>query len=183
MLAVGTVILFLAIFFVLNALLFLRNRGRPGELSDQRLNARFGVENVVQTLTRNTVGRVLPIVVIGLLIALVGLLVNSRIPVQTDPERFIPQDTPVLKDLYRIRDVAGSSSELSIFVEAGDVTSPEVLSWMAMFQDRMLQEHQEELLRVNSLATLLMMDADGGGPPQDLRERVLETTPPTVRPS
>jgi hydrophobe/amphiphile efflux-3 (HAE3) family protein len=180
MLAVGTVILFLAILFILNAMLFLRERGRPGDQVEHPLSARFRVENVVQTLTRNTVGRVLPIVVVGLFIALVGLLVDSRIPVQTDPERFIPQDSRVLRDLYRIRDVAGSSSELGIFVEAEDVTSPEVLAWMAAFQGRMQSEHLE-LLRSNSLATLLMVGADGAVPPADLRERVLETTPAGIR--
>jgi len=180
MLAVGTVMLFLTILFILNAVLFLRDRGRQGDRADQPLTARFRVENVVQTLTRNTVGRVLPIVVVGLLIALVGLLIDSRIPVQTDPERFIPQDSAVLQDLYHIRDVAGSSSELGIFVEAKDVTSPEVLAWMAAFQERMQGEHKE-LLRSNSLATLLMMEADGSVPPSDLVERVLATTPPGIQ--
>ena len=180
MLAVGTVMLFLAILFILNAILFLRDRGRQGDQADQPLTARFRVENVVQTLTRNTVGRVLPIVVVGLFIALIGLLVDSHIPVQTDPERFIPQDSPVLQDLYHIRDVAGSSSELGIFVQAKDVTSPEVLAWMAAFQERMQSEHRE-LLRSNSLATLLMMGADGSVPPSDLLERVLATAPPGVR--
>jgi hydrophobe/amphiphile efflux-3 (HAE3) family protein len=182
MLAVGTVILFLAILFILNAILFLRDRARQGDRAEEPLSARFRVENVVQTLTRNTVGRVLPIVVIGLFIALIGLLVDSHIPVQTDPERFIPQNSAVLQDLYHIRDVAGSSSELGIFVEARDVTSPEVLAWMAAFQDRMQNEHKE-LLRPNSLATLLMMGADGSVPPSDLVERVLATTPPDVRES
>jgi hydrophobe/amphiphile efflux-3 (HAE3) family protein len=180
MLAVGAAILFLTMLFILNAILFLRDRGRQGDQADQPLTARFRVENVVQTLTRNTVGRVLPIVVVGLLIALVGLLVDSRIPVQTDPERFIPQDSAVLQDLYHIRDVAGSSSELGILVEAKDVTSPEVLGWMAAFQERMKQEHGE-LLRSNSVATLLMMGADGSVPASDLVERVLATTPVGVQ--
>ena len=180
MLAVGTVMLFLAILFILNAILFLRDRDRASEQAGQQLTARFRVENVVQTLTRNTVGRVLPIVVVGLFIALTGLLVDSHIPMQTDPERFIPQNSAVLKDLYRIRDVAGSSSELGIFVQASDVTSPEVLSWMAAFQDRMQREHRE-LLRSNSLATLLMMGADGSVPASNLVERVLATAPSDVR--
>ena len=180
MLAVGTVILFLAILFILNVLLYLRDRGRPGDERDLALGARFRVESVVQTLTRNTVGRVLPIVVVGLFIALVGLLVDSRIPLQTDPERFIPQDSRVLKDLYRIRDVAGSSSELGIFVRAKDVTSPDVLAWMGAFQGRMQSEHRE-LLRSNSLATLLMVGADGAVPPEDLKDKVLTATPSDIR--
>ena len=180
MLAVGTAILFLTVLFILNAILFLRDRRAQEDQADQPLTARFRVENVVQTLTRNTVGRVLPIVVVGLFIALIGMLVDSRIPIQTDPERFIPQNSPVLQDLYRIRDVAGSSSELGILVQAKDVTSPDVLAWMAAFQERMQSEHRE-LLRPNSLSTLLMMGADGSVPPADLRERVLATAPPGIR--
>ncbi len=176
MLAVGTVIIFLGIFFVLNAILLLRDRGRRGGRAEQWVGAHYRVETVVQTLTRNTVGRVLPIVAAGLFIALVGLLVNSRIPVQTDPERFISQDSPVLQDLYSIRDVVGTSSELAFLVEAEDVTSDEVLAWMAAFQERLQGEHKE-LLRSNSLADLMMVGADGSVPPAELRERVLATTP------
>ena len=132
------------------------------------------------TINRNTVGRVLPIVAVALFIALVGLLVNSRIPVESDPERFIPQDSRVLRELYRIRDAAGSSSELTLFVQADDVARPEVLSWMARFQARMLQEHRE-LLGVNSLAGLLMMGPDGTPPTPDLVNRVLATSPRDVR--
>ena len=180
MLAVGTVIIFLAIFFILNAVLFLRDRGRRGGEAEQWLGAHYRVESAVQTLTRNTVGRVLPIVVVGLLIALVGLLVDSRIPVQTDPERFISQDSPVLQDLYSIRDVMGTSSELAFLVEAEDVTSDEVLAWMAAFQERLQREHTQ-LLRSNSLADLLMVGADGTVPHAGLRERVLATTPLDIR--
>ena len=180
MLAVGTVIIFLAIFFVLNSVLFLRDRGQQRTHGEQWVSAGHRVETVVRTLTRNTVGRVLPIVVVGLLIALVGLLVNSRIPVQTDPERFISQDSPVLQDLYRIRDVVGSSSELAFLVEAEDVTSDEVLAWMAAFQDRLRREHRE-LVSANSLASLLMVGADGTVPPAELRERVLATAPPGIQ--
>lgn len=176
MLAVGTVIIFLGIFFILNAILLLRDRGRRGGQGEQWIGAHYRVETVVQTLTRNTVGRVLPIVAAGLFIALVGLLVNSRIPVQTDPERFISQDSQVLQDLYSIRDVVGTSSELAFLVEAEDVTSDEVLAWMAGFQQRLQSEHKE-LLRSNSLADLMMVGADGAVPPAELRERVLATTP------
>jgi len=48
---------------------------------------------------------------------------------------------------------------------------------MAAFQERMQGEHKE-LLRSNSLATLLMMQGGDSAPPADLVERVLATTPP-----
>jgi len=178
MLTVGTVIVFLAVFFLLNTSLFLRDRRRAVPVGGTA--QQFQVERVMATLSRNTVGRVLPIVAVGLFIALIGLLVDSRIPMQSDPERFIPQDSGVLQELYRIRDAAGSSSELTLFVQADDATRPEVLSWMAQFQARMLKEHPE-LIRVNSLANLLMMGPEGTPLAPDLVARALATSPDDAR--
>jgi hydrophobe/amphiphile efflux-3 (HAE3) family protein len=177
MLAVGTVILFLASLVVLNSLLYLRHGSRSeGEGSGQPPY----VERVVTTLTRSTVGRVLPLVVVGLLIALVGLIVDSRIPLQTDPEKFIPQDSRVLQDLYHIRDTAGSSSELGIFVEADSVTDPEVLAWMQAFQDEQMALHPE-LLSVDSIVSLVSPGEGAPLPPEQTIREVLAATPPGIR--
>ena len=177
MLAVGTAILFLAGLLLLNSILYLR-QGPYSDTGDDR-RPRY-VERVVTTLTRSTVGRVLPIVVVGLLIALVGLIVDSRIPVQTDPEKFIPQDSRVLKELHHIRDTAGSSSELGIFVEAESVTDPEVLAWMQDFQDRQMAEHPE-LLSADSLVSLVSPGEGAPLPSEETVRELLAATPPGIR--
>jgi predicted RND superfamily exporter protein len=123
MLTVGTVILFVAGMFLLHALLYAKQRKRP-EASRMREPARFQVERVVRSITTNTVGRVLPVLAIGLFVVLLGVFLDQRLPLQTEPERFIPQDSRVLKDLYYIRDAAGSTSELGMMVQADDVFDP-----------------------------------------------------------
>ncbi len=177
MLAVGTAILFLAGLFILNSLLYLRY-GRRSDGKD--VGAPRYVERVVTTLTSSTVGRVLPIVVVGLVIALVGLIVDSRIPVETDPEKFIPQDSQVLKDLHHIRDVAGSDSELGIFVQADSVTDPKVLAWMQDFEEREMAEHPE-LLSVDSLVSLVSPGEGAPLPSEETVQKLLSVTPPGIR--
>ncbi len=137
---------------------------------------RFRVEGVVRTITTNTVGRVLPVVAIGLFVVLLGLYLDQRIPLQTEPERFIPQDSQVLKDLYYIRDTVGSTSEMGILVEADNVLRPDVLAWMQEFQREQMAKHTK-LLRANSLATLLTAANRGQMPSPEMTAELLPDRP------
>ena len=99
----------------------------------------------------------LPVLAIGLFVVLLGVFLDQRLPLQTEPERFIPQDSKVLKDLYYIRDAVGSTSELGLMVQADDVLRPDILAWMQDFQKKQMAMHPQ-LKRANSLA----YSADGG---------------------
>ncbi len=179
MLTVGTVLLFLAGLLLLHSVLYMRDGGRAGGGSVlATARGRFRVENVVRTITTNTIGRVMPVLAIGLFVVLLGLFLDQRMTVQTDPERFIPQDSQVLNDLYYIRDTGGTTSELGIFVEADDVLRPDVLAWMLEFQESQLAEHSE-LLRADSLVSLLTA-GDGSLPSPEEAEQMLEVVPPGI---
>jgi hydrophobe/amphiphile efflux-3 (HAE3) family protein len=183
MLAVGTVILFLAGLLLLHSILYVRERSRDTEKRvPARRGPRFRVEGMVRTITTNTIGRVLPVLAIGLFVVLLGLYLDQRIPLQTDPEKFIPQNSQVLKDLYHIRDVGGTSSELGILVEADNVLRPDVLAWMQDFQREQMAKHTE-LLRANSLATMLTAANRGQMPSPDMAAQFLQITPPGIRAS
>ena len=178
MLAVGTVILFLASLLLMNSILFCVTETETTRLAS--LGSRLPVENVVQSITTNTVGRVLPVLAIGLFVVLLGVFLDQRIPLQTEPERFIPQDSQVLKDLYYIRDTVGSNSELGILVQADDVLRPDVLAWMAEFQKTELSGHPK-LLSANSLASLLLAANSGTMPSAEDTQRLLEILPASIR--
>lgn len=178
MLAVGTVILFLASLLVLNSILFRSQRNRND--ASRVVGSRLPVENVVQSITANTVGRMLPVLAIGLFVVLLGVFLDQRIPLQTEPERFIPQNSQVLKDLYYIRDTVGSNSELGILVQADDVLRPDVLAWMAEFQKTQLSGHPK-LLSANSLASLLLAANSGAMPSLEDTQRMLDILPASIR--
>ena len=176
MLTVGTIILFLTGILLLHALLYAKHRNRPEATRVQSQATRFQVESVVRSITTNTVGRVLPVLAVGLFVVLLGVFLDQRIPLQTEPERFIPQDSQVLKDLYYIRDTAGSTSELGLMVQADDVLRPDILAWMQDFQKKQMGTHSQ-LQRANSLATLLTAANNGVMPSPDQAQRLLDVVP------
>ena len=176
MLTVGTVILFLACLLLLHAVLYARERKRPETRRAPAEATRFQVESVVRSITTNTVGRVLPVIAIGLFVVLLGVFLDQRIPLQTEPERFIPQDSQVLKDLYYIRDTAGSNSELGLMVQADDVLRPDILAWMQDFQKKQMATHSQ-LQRANSLTTLLTSASNGAVPSPEQAQRLLDVVP------
>ena len=178
MLAVGIVILFLAGVVIPASLLFWRDRRRTPRGAAGPSN-RLEVERVVRALTSSADRRLLPVVALGVAFIFVGLLAEQRITVQTDPERFVAQDSQVLRDLFRIRDVAGSSSELGIMVEADDVTRPEVLDWMGDFAARQREQHPTELLRSESIASIVTR-ITGAPPTPDDVEAVLAIAPEAI---
>lgn len=176
MLAVGAVIVFVMSIALISAVVFLRERTRIGDAAPPR--ARFEVERIVGGITGRAVGRLAPIALVALIVAAGGLYLSGRIPTQTDPQKFVPSDSSVLKDLNKVSQVAGTTSELNLFVEmdAGrKVTDQDVLDWMLAFEERERAEHPQ-LLQSNSLASFTK-SVTGAAPTTASAERALSSAP------
>ena len=176
MLAVGAVIVFISSLTLISGVLYLRERKRLGPREAPR--ARLEVERFVTGLTARTVGRLAPIALIALAVSLGGLYVSRKIPTQTDPEKFVPSGSSVLKDLHHVRDVAGSTNELNLLVEmpAGrHVTDQDVLDWMLLFEERQRAEHRD-LRQSNSLASFTK-SVTGDAPTSASSEQALALAP------
>jgi hypothetical protein len=94
---------------------------------------------------------ILAVAAVGIFVA--GALVEDSLELQTDPEEWVDQDTEVIQDLDTLREETGSSSELGIFVEAGDVFTDEVASFVQGFANDQLARYPEELLTASSMVT------------------------------
>jgi hydrophobe/amphiphile efflux-3 (HAE3) family protein len=178
MLAVGTGVLLVAVVvFVPLALVWRDRRG----VRAPSVTSRHGVvERTVGTLTSSA--RLRPPAVVGaaLVIAVAGLAVNPRIPVETDPEKLVAADSPVLRDLDRLRQVAGSSGDAGFMVETDDVMRPDVLAWMADFERRQLAAHPTELVSANSIASITAQVTGSTPTPGDVRA-AMAAAPPGIR--
>jgi hydrophobe/amphiphile efflux-3 (HAE3) family protein len=163
MLAVGAVIVFISSTVLMSSIIYLREHRRIGPTKPVR--ARFEVERLVGGITARTVGKLVPIALAGALVATVGLVVSRRIPTQMDPEKFVPSSSSVLVDLHRVRDVAGTTSEINLLVEARNgkhVTDQDVLDWMLGLEESQRQKHGE-LKQSNSIASFTK--SVSGAPP------------------
>lgn len=178
MLAVGATIVFITIVFLMGSILYLRERTRIGARPPSR--SRFHVEALVGGLAGRTVGRLAPIALGAVIIALVGLYVGRKIPTETDPEKFVPSGSNVLTELHHVRDVSGSTSELNLLVETNGgrrVTDHEVLDWMLAFERRQVEKHRQ-LTRSNSIASFT--ESVAGEATTASAEQTLSTSPPAL---
>ena len=65
----------------------------------------------------------IPLAVASVLVFFGGIAVESKLEIQTDPEKWVNQSSPVLKDLLTLSDETGSSSELGVYIKADDIFS------------------------------------------------------------
>ncbi len=115
-------------------------------------------------------------------LAIGGLAVDHLIPVQTDIARLVPADAPGMVAANQIREATGSSSYLQFLVTAEDVTSPDVLEWMADFSARAADRHPE-IVGVVSLPLLLGMQPGEGAPSPEVAAATLSGIPVAIRSS
>ena len=180
MLAVGAVIVFITGVVLVAGVLYLRERTRLGPRDLP--HARFEVERLVGGLTARTVGRLAPIALVALVVALGGLYMGRKIQTETDPEKFVTADSKVLKDLHYVRDVSGSTDELDLLVETSGgkrLTDQDVLDWMAPFQQRQMAAHQE-LLQTNGVASFVQ-SVTGAAPTTADAQRILASAPSSLK--
>ena len=115
LLSIGTAAVFAAALFPMPAVLVWRDRHRRREATG---NAGRRVERATRALATAGTGRPLAILVVSIVVVLLGPFAMGRVSVESDPERWVPQDSGVLHDLQALRRVAGSSAELGLMVEA-----------------------------------------------------------------
>ncbi|MCZ7529704.1 MAG: MMPL family transporter [Acidimicrobiia bacterium] len=171
MLALGIIALFVAGLLVPTSILAWREKANPTKAGEALIPHGF-LERVVRGMMFSMQKFVLPMAVVGVLIIILGLSFEGRFVIETDAEKWLPQDknsaqckvqealggsdcTDTIHDLEVLQDRAGFSSVLALLIEADDVTSDEVSSWAQQFTNQQLEKHGPDgdgtLKDVNSL--------------------------------
>jgi len=177
LLALGVILCFVASLFFLHSILYLGDKRVPiDRLSKASKQASGRIEKILAKIAQLAVSKTLPIFLISLAFAITGGVVDHWLPVNTNYEDLMPQDMEELVDLRELREIVGNSSEIHFMVEADDVTSPEVLTWLTQHQDAAIRIHPA-LVSVDSLTGLLTQAAGGELPGPQLTQQILAGTP------
>jgi predicted RND superfamily exporter protein len=83
-------------------------------------------------------GRVLTV---ALAAAACGWLLDSRISVESELQRLVPQSLTAVRDIEALQRETGVVGEVDVLVEADDLTDPKVIAWMRDYQDELLTRH------------------------------------------
>jgi hydrophobe/amphiphile efflux-3 (HAE3) family protein len=75
------------------------------------------------------------------LLAIVGWVVGTRIPVISDVRELVPRDLPALEEVDKLEQATGISGLTYVTVTAPDLADPRVISWMHGFEQRVLRRH------------------------------------------
>ncbi|WP_320672615.1 efflux RND transporter permease subunit [Patulibacter defluvii] len=81
-----------------------------------------------------------PVVAVGVVLAIGGAILGAREPVETDLQRLVPSDLPALRDLHELERSSGVAGEIQVLVEARSVTTPAVLRWIADTRRKLLAD-------------------------------------------
>ncbi len=123
----------------------------------------------------------IPVLLLAVLIAVVGLQVDPHIPISTNEKTFVPSDMPAKVTLDKVTRTVGSTDPAPVLVTGNNILSPEVLLWMQEYQEN------EERTRIQitgstSIADYLVQYNNGQLPiTQSEIERVLDLIPVGIR--
>jgi uncharacterized protein len=100
-------------------------------------------------------GVAIPLAVASVIIFAGGILVEGQLELQTDPIKWVNQDSQVIHDLHTLDRETGSSSELGMFVQSNDVFDDQTVGFMDSFTNQQLSEHPDTLLTAAGIVTTM----------------------------
>ena len=98
-------------------------------------------------------GVAIPLTVIAIIVFAGGIVTEGQLELQTDPIKWVNQDSQVIKDLHTLDRETGSSSELGMFVQSKDVFDDKTVAFMDGFTTDELAKHPDTLLTGAGIVT------------------------------
>jgi uncharacterized protein len=98
-------------------------------------------------------GVAIPLTVIAVIVFAGGIVTEGQLELQTDPIKWVNQDSQVIKDLHTLDRETGSSSELGMFVQSKDVFDDKTVGFMDSFTTEELAKHPDTLLTGAGIVT------------------------------
>jgi len=97
----------------------------------------------------------IPLVVFSLGIFVVGITVEDKLTLQTDPIQWVNQQSQTIKDIHTIEREVHSSSEMGVFASADDVFSDQFVAFAHTFTHQTLATYQpnERIVTGSSIET------------------------------
>jgi uncharacterized protein len=122
----------------------------------------------------------------ALLIFAGGILVEDRLQLETDVEKWVNQDSQVIADVDSLRDETGSAGELGVFIQSDEIFSDETVAFVHDLAYREMEARPDDLLTASSMVTTVsfLLEVPGASnlPPtgQDVME-AHEVAPEDIR--
>ncbi|MBS4022883.1 MAG: MMPL family transporter [Dethiobacter sp.] len=132
-LTIGLAVSFLAALLILTTNLYIRDKYFCDHAQSSTCalpRESHWLERTLSAMTQKVLSQKYLILCLCMAITVWGFASDAKVGIQTDIERFMPQDTPELVEIRELRDLIGSTDQLTIMVEGPDVLSTDYLLWL-----------------------------------------------------
>jgi hydrophobe/amphiphile efflux-3 (HAE3) family protein len=105
----------------------------------------------------------LPLVLVAIAVFIGGAFVEGGQKIQTDPQKWVNQNSRVVKDLDYLADHSGATSELGVYVQSDNLFSDQNAAFVDSVARQQLAKHPDVLLNASSLVTTIgyLLDVPG----------------------
>lgn len=164
MLTVGMMISFLVGVMILIPLLFTRDHFFVNEKkispTKKSVKASF-FERILGGLTTRLVSLKWFIILLALVTAGLGIWVDLDAEAETDVETFMPQDIQALEDIHKLRDIVGTTDQVSIVYEGENILSQTSFDWIEATTEDIKVSFPEIVVDSNSITEVLKQMNNG----------------------
>ncbi len=179
MLTIGMAVSFIVGLFILIPILFTRDHffTKAVEEKEERTPQRSKMEKVLGALTNVIIKLRWLILFIAIVTAAAGIWGDMQTGVETDVETFMPQDTQELEDIHKLRDILGTTDQVSIMYSSDNVLDESSLDWTEELTGSLQREFPSVVVDTNSLTKLLKQVNDREMPDQEETADILADLP------
>jgi len=160
MLTIGVIISFVGSMFLLLPILHLREKfsikKKPTKKAIKRKPVKETVlDKILKFSTKIVIKLSIPILIIVIILAGAGFLVDQEVGVETDIETFMPQDMEALLDIHTIRDAIGSTDQIVIYLKDSNILTEENIGWIQSKTSSLENNYDDKVVGVKSIDTLV----------------------------
>ncbi len=164
-LIIGVVACYLVSLFILLPVLYIHDRRKSLKTNQ---NSKPAADNRTGIVERG-LGRLAPwvirnpalIITVAAIFTIGGVALDSRIPTETDENKYISQDLPLMKDFNELAQLSGGSAAFNIMIKGDNVTRPEVLNWMLQAEGQIATQSVVPVVKVTGIADTVAQIGQG----------------------
>lgn len=164
MLTVGMGVSFLVGVLLLIPILFARDYFFKTEstIKKTKKNGKTSkVERFLDAFTKRLVSFKWIIIILAIGSAAMGIYLDLGNGVETDVETFMPQDTQALTDIHHLRDVLGTTDQVSIVFDGDDILNSKTILWVDHITESLESEFGETVVDTKSITSVLKQMNNG----------------------
>ncbi|SEA19764.1 hypothetical protein SAMN05421743_103155 [Thalassobacillus cyri] len=161
MLTLGMIVSFFVGLFLLIPILYTRDHFFGSKRKKESKSKKEGkADRYLDKLTKILIKLRWLIITLAIITAALGIWVDTDAGVETDVENFMPQDDPALADIHKLRDIIGTTDQVSLVYKGEDVVNPEIMRWVDDVSES-LDEEFAEVVDTKSITTAVKQMNDG----------------------